>query len=124
MLNLRFSKYLGSLGSPHRKGNEMELKKFVKAYMEATGNKTGLDDMLNKIQEEARKRAVKGCAVLSEEDVEKIIDGYKLEPIPATEKAEKVETNKQTARPQKVARKPETKPEKENEQMSLFDFQL
>lgn len=102
----------------------MELKEFVNAYMEATGNKSDLGSMLNKIEEEARKRAVKGCAVLSEEDVEKIIDGYKLEPIPATEKAEKVETNKQTEKPQKVVRKPEIKREKENEQMSLFDFQL
>lgn len=101
----------------------MTLKEFVAAYMEATGNKGNVDQMIKKINDEAKKRAKDGCAVLSEEDVEKIIDGIKLDDHKSEpQTAKKVETNKQTPKAEKPARKAETKPQKESEQMSLFDF--
>ena len=85
--------------------------------MDVNGIKTPLNSMLLKIRDEARKRADNGVAVLSEEEVEKIILGAKLEPI-------EVKEDKQTVEEKKPVRKAETKPEKKSsvEQISIFDL--
>lgn len=101
----------------------MELKEFVRNFMEVNEIEGSVDLMISKISEEARKRATKGVAVLSEEDVEKVILGVKLEPI-------KAEPNKQIYQEKKPVKKAETKPQKAKKkepdigQMSLFDFQV
>lgn len=101
----------------------MKLKEFVQAYMEATGKTGDVDQMIKKVRDEARKKAKDGCAVLTEEDVEKIIDGVELsghKTEPQEAKVQKVD--KQTPKAEKPVRAAKTKPQQGAEQMSLFDF--
>ena len=97
----------------------MTLKEFVKAFMEANNDTRDVDEMCKAISEEARKLAQGGCAVLDEEQVEKIILGAKLEapkPKPVEHKEIKV------VKLVDPKSKPEPKPKKDDGQIDIFSL--
>lgn len=94
----------------------MTLKEFVKAFMEANNDTRDVDEMCKAISKEARKLAKDGCAVLDEEQVEKIILGAKLEAPKPVEKP-KSEIKKEEPKP-----KPEPKPKKDDGQLDIFSM--
>lgn len=97
----------------------MTLKEFVKAFMEANNDTRDVDEMCKAITKEARKLAENGCAVLDEDQVEKIILGAKLEapkPKPVEHKEIKV------VKLEEPKPKPEPKPKKDDGQIDIFSL--
>lgn len=93
----------------------MTLKEFVKAFMEANSINKDIDEMCKHISKEARKLAENGCAVLDEEQVEKIILGAKLE----MPKKEEKKTN--PVKPE-LKSKPAPKHKKDDGQIDIFSL--
>ena len=97
----------------------MTLKEFVKAFMEANGIDKDVDEMCKHIGKEASKLAENGCAVLDEDQVEKIVLGAKLEapkPKPVEHKEIKV------VKLEEPKPKPEPKPKKDDGQIDIFSL--
>lgn len=93
----------------------MTLKEFVKAFMDANNDNRDVDEMCKHITAEARKVAESGCAVLDEEQVEKIILGAKLE-------APKKEEKKTDPVKPELKSKPAPKHKKDDGQIDIFSL--
>ena len=52
----------------------MTIEEYIKNYMKAINCKHKYEDIYKLVENEARKVAKNGCAVFTEEDVEKVID--------------------------------------------------
>lgn len=95
----------------------MTLKEFVKAFMEANNDTRDVDEMCKAISKEARKVAENGCAVLDEEQVEKIILGAKLE---APKEQPKTEWEKTKSGAVKIKKDPPKEEKKTTDQLDIF----
>ena len=107
--------------------NEQIIADYLKKYsaenhwgqIEAT--QKPISECMKKIKEHARKRAVVGCACVSDTEVFKWAVDFYNGVEPKEEPIEPVKTEV-TEKPKPVKKKAEKKDEYEEQQMSLFDF--